>query len=103
MPIINRLRLYPIALVVCWSWATANRVREAIEPYSDSLFWLYILQYTFQTIQGFLNLVIFLRTPSVMEEWRDEVSKWSCTPCRRVSSSVDSAALLTSSVAQDSK
>lgn len=48
MSIINRLRLYPIALVVCWSWATANRVREAIEPYSQSLFWLYILQYTFQ-------------------------------------------------------
>lgn len=48
MPIINRLRLYPMALVVCWSWATVNRVMEAIEPYAETVFWLYILQYTFQ-------------------------------------------------------
>lgn len=48
MPIINRLRLYPIALVVCWGWATVNRVKEAVEPYSDTVFWLYILQYSFQ-------------------------------------------------------
>lgn len=57
-----------------------------------------------QTMQGFLNLVIFLRTPSVMEEWRNEVRKWDFTPCRRVSSAVDSAALLTTSVSSsDSK
>lgn len=48
MPIINRLRLYPIALVVCWSWATVNRVKEAIDPYGETDFWLYILQYSFQ-------------------------------------------------------
>lgn len=45
--IVNRLRWYPIALVVCWSWATVNRVREAIDPYG-AIFWLYVLQYSFQ-------------------------------------------------------
>lgn len=48
IPIIERLRLYPIALMVCWSWATINRVREAIDPYGDSMFWLFVLQYSFQ-------------------------------------------------------
>lgn len=47
MAIVNRLRLYPIALVVCWSWATVNRVFEAIDPYG-AVFWLYVLQYSFQ-------------------------------------------------------
>lgn len=47
-PIIARLQLYPLALVVCWSWATVNRVREAINPSSPDVFWLYILQYSFQ-------------------------------------------------------
>lgn len=47
-PIIARLQLYPLALVVCWSWATVNRVREAIEPNGRDIFWLYILQYSFQ-------------------------------------------------------
>ncbi|CAM9503383.1 unnamed protein product [Sphacelaria rigidula] len=91
MGIVNRLRLYPIALVVCWSWATVNRLREAIDPYG-AIFWLYVLQYSFQTIHGFLNLIIFLRTPTVMEEWRDEVKKLSI--CRLRSSSVDRSALL---------
>lgn len=45
--IVSRLRLYPIALVICWSWATVNRVHEAIYPYSP-IFWLYVLQYSFQ-------------------------------------------------------
>ncbi|CBN79026.1 Related to G-protein coupled receptors [Ectocarpus siliculosus] len=100
IPIIERLRLYPIVLVVCWSWATVNRTREAIEPYAESLFWLFILQYSFQSIQGFLNLMIFLRTPGVMEEWRDDIKKWSCGDCcwpfRRVRT-VDRAGLLDSS------
>lgn len=48
IPIIERLRLYPIVLVVCWSWATVNRIKEAIEPYAQSVFWLFILQYSFQ-------------------------------------------------------
>ncbi|CAM9453208.1 unnamed protein product [Ectocarpus sp. 6 AP-2014] len=100
IPIIERLRLYPIVLVICWSWATVNRTREAIEPYAESLFWLFILQYSFQSIQGFLNLMIFLRTPGVMEEWRDDIKKWSCGDCcwpfRRVRT-VDRAGLLDSS------
>ncbi|CAM9189802.1 unnamed protein product [Ectocarpus sp. 8 AP-2014] len=103
IPIIERLRLYPIVLVVCWSWATVNRIREAIEPYAESLFWLFILQYSFQSIQGFLNLMIFLRTPGVMEEWRDDIKKWSCGDCcwpfRRVRS-VDRSGLLDSSSTQ---
>lgn len=48
IPIIKRLRLYPAALVVCWSWATINRVREAVMPYGASMFWLFVLQYGFQ-------------------------------------------------------
>lgn len=59
MPIINRLRLYPMALVVCWSWATANRVREAIEPYASAIFWLYVLQYTFQVGKTWGKKVVF--------------------------------------------
>lgn len=48
IPIIERLRLYPIALVICWSWATVNRVHEALHPKGQTVFWLFMLQYTFQ-------------------------------------------------------
>ncbi len=41
--IINLLRLYPVALCVCYSWATVNRIYELITN-SQSPFWLYVLQ-----------------------------------------------------------
>lgn len=59
MGIVNRLRLYPIALVVCWSWATVNRLREAIDPYG-AIFWLYILQYSFQVIRVCLSVRVWV-------------------------------------------
>ncbi len=41
--IINLLRLYPVALCVCYSWSTVNRIYELITN-SQSPFWLYVLQ-----------------------------------------------------------
>ncbi|CAM9652236.1 unnamed protein product, partial [Hapterophycus canaliculatus] len=72
IPIIDRLRLYPIALMVCWSWATVNRVREAIEPYGESMFWLFVLQYTFQ-----VRMLVWPRCPG-REELR-LLSRWCCS------------------------
>lgn len=63
IPIIRRLRLYPAALVVCWFWATVNRVREAFMPYGASMFWLFVLQYGFQVCLG----VSCLDRPSFLE------------------------------------
>ncbi len=45
--IINLLRMYPVALCVCYSWATVNRIFELITD-SQSPFWLYALQVCFQ-------------------------------------------------------
>ncbi len=41
--IINLLRMYPVALCVCYSWATINRIYELITN-TQSPFWLYVLQ-----------------------------------------------------------
>ncbi|CAM9452076.1 unnamed protein product [Choristocarpus tenellus] len=90
--IINRMRMYPVVLIVCWSWATVNRVLEAVDPYG-AVYWLYILQYTFQTLQGLLNLVVFVMTPAVIEEWRDQLQKWRIGGFGS-STAVDQAALL---------
>lgn len=54
-----------------------------------------------QTMQGLLNLIIFLRTPGVMEEWRDEVQKINLS--FRRASTVDSSALLSSGPRSDEK
>jgi hypothetical protein len=64
LAIINHLRMYPVALLVCWFWAFVNGVYEVIYP-TDPLFWLYLLQYIFQTLNGAINAAIFLWTPSV--------------------------------------
>ncbi|CAN0268085.1 unnamed protein product [Discosporangium mesarthrocarpum] len=84
------MRLYPIALVVCWSWATVNRIHEALAPY-ESIFWLYVLQYTFQAMHGVLNAIIFALTPAVTREWGDQLRKWGLVG---VGPTVDSTALL---------
>lgn len=53
IPIIKRLRLYPLVLVICWSWATINRVHEAFDPAGTTVFWLFMLQYAFQVCSRF--------------------------------------------------
>ncbi len=45
--VINILRMYPVALCVCYSWATVNRIFELITD-SQSPFWLYVLQVCLQ-------------------------------------------------------
>lgn len=58
IPIIKRLRLYPLVLVVCWSFATINRVHEAFNPSGTTTFALFMLQYAFQ-VRSFVHSRLF--------------------------------------------
>jgi len=40
---VRRLKYYPITLVVCYFWATVNRIHNMMVPDSP-IFWLYLLQ-----------------------------------------------------------
>lgn len=67
--VIRRLRFYPLILVVVWFWGTVNRLVEAFS--GESVFWLFVLQKTFSSMQGMLNALAYGLTAGV----RQEVSK----------------------------
>mmetsp|Transcript_14426 Transcript_14426/g.21411 ORF Transcript_14426/g.21411 Transcript_14426/m.21411 type:complete len:330 (+) Transcript_14426:42-1031(+) len=71
--VIVRLRLYPLVLCICWSWASVNKIYEIVSP-SSPQFWLYILQYTFQSLNGVLFALIYVITPSVRAEWKRKLN-----------------------------
>ena len=52
--LIQRLKWYPLILVVTWSWGTINRIHNSINP-EDEVFWLFCLQAIFRGIYGVLN------------------------------------------------
>lgn len=87
--IIGQLRMYPLALAVCWSWASVNRIYEAIYP-DEPLFWLYVLQYSFLCLGGVLYAIIFVITPSVCEEWSGPYRRWELRRRRQRRATSDS-------------
>lgn len=71
--LIKRLKLYPLILVVCWTWATINRLQNAFSP-DNPVFWLYVLQSLFRSLQGLLNCVAYGLQPNVRKCWVEWLS-----------------------------
>jgi len=70
--IVRRLRWYPALLVVCWTFATINRVQNAVNTKGRPIFWLYILHATFSSAQGLCNSVVYGLNKGVQAAWREE-------------------------------
>lgn len=62
--LVRRLKLYPLLLIVDYSFATVNRLYEFIYP-DDPLFVLIIIAWSFASISGFFNAIVYGLTPSV--------------------------------------
>lgn len=70
LKIVRRLRWYPALLVVCWTFATINRVQNAVR--GRPLFTLYILHVMFSSAQGLCNSVVYGLNKGVQAAWRDK-------------------------------
>jgi len=57
--LIVTLSLYPMILIICWAGALVNRIQNAISP-TDQHPWLYVWEYGINTLQGFLNALVFI-------------------------------------------
>ena len=62
--IIKHLRIFPIAMIVCWFPSFVLAVYEVVAPY-EPLFWLYLVGYIFQTSNGIINSLISLPSASL--------------------------------------
>ena len=65
---IERLKYYPLILIVCWIFATINRIYDSVHP-NNPILALILLQTIFQSLQGILNALVYGLTPSVRNVW----------------------------------
>lgn len=72
--VVDRLKYYPMILIVCWTFATINRIYDSIHPRNPSL-GLIMMQTIFQTLQGFFNAMVYGLTPSVRNVWRESLAQ----------------------------
>lgn len=61
---IRRLKMYPLVLVICYFWATINRVFQAVSG-GQTVFFLSVLQIAFSSPIGFINALIYGYTRQV--------------------------------------
>eukprot|EP00899_Mesostigma_viride_P014372 jgi/Mesvir1/22936/Mv19449-RA.1 len=72
--VVKRLFFYPLILLVCWAWATANRIQNFVSPESPH-FWLYVLHISFSSLQGFLNSLAYGLNAGVRQQVRSTVGR----------------------------
>jgi len=74
---VRRLKYYPITLVVCYFWATVNRIHNMMVPDSP-IFWLYLLQLSFKSLLGFANSALYISNPAIQDAWASVIlnSTW---------------------------
>ena len=65
--------LFPLVLLISWTFATINRVQQMISPDNPQL-WLFILHVLFCNAQGLFHAVAFACTRSVRNEWHSFIS-----------------------------
>lgn len=63
---VRRLKWYPLVLVICYSWASINRVYQAIT--GDFQFWLSAIHIIFMSSIGLLNAIVYGMTQQVKDE-----------------------------------
>lgn len=72
LKIVKRLRWYPALLVLCWTFATINRVQNAVHSRGRPIFALYILHAMFSSAQGLCNSVVYGLNKGVQSAWREK-------------------------------
>eukprot|EP00640_Fibrocapsa_japonica_P002848 CAMPEP_0113952118 /NCGR_PEP_ID=MMETSP1339-20121228/89845_1 /TAXON_ID=94617 /ORGANISM="Fibrocapsa japonica" /LENGTH=261 /DNA_ID=CAMNT_0000960651 /DNA_START=12 /DNA_END=797 /DNA_ORIENTATION=+ /assembly_acc=CAM_ASM_000762 len=72
MSLAQRLRWYPMILVVAYFWATVNRIYESFNP-GHPLFWLIFLQAAFRSAEGLMNSLAYGYNPAVRQAWKKEL------------------------------
>uniref|UniRef100_A0A7S2F7C4 G-protein coupled receptors family 2 profile 2 domain-containing protein n=1 Tax=Octactis speculum TaxID=3111310 RepID=A0A7S2F7C4_9STRA len=65
---VERLQLYPLVLVVSWTWVTIYCFQAMLEP-DQHIFWLAWIGYSMCSLMGFLNACVYVATPSVWRAW----------------------------------
>mmetsp|Transcript_47727 Transcript_47727/g.82110 ORF Transcript_47727/g.82110 Transcript_47727/m.82110 type:complete len:382 (+) Transcript_47727:35-1180(+) len=78
----DRLRRYPLIMIICWTPATINRIQNAAAPTNKSFF-LFFLHATFISLQGLFNAIAYGMNPQVIIAWRQGWAK-TFNICARV-------------------
>jgi len=58
----DRIKYYPLVLVICWFWASVNRIEQIFGP---SQFWLFCLHVFFSSLQGAFNAFVYGLTKDI--------------------------------------
>mmetsp|Transcript_2838 Transcript_2838/g.4051 ORF Transcript_2838/g.4051 Transcript_2838/m.4051 type:complete len:337 (-) Transcript_2838:253-1263(-) len=66
----KRLFLYPLIIVVCYSFASINKIYMLAT--GNGVFTLYLLQFTFLSLSGFGDALVYGSTKSVRDAWKNE-------------------------------
>jgi len=66
---VDRLRYYPIILVVCFAPACANRLYISITE--NQVFWVWTLHLGLASLQGMFNAMVYGYNPTVRKELRE--------------------------------
>lgn len=67
----EKIRYYPLVLIVCEFWASVNAISETILGLSDKsnfIMWLNVLQIAFASSIGMANAMVYGLTPTVSEK-----------------------------------
>jgi len=67
---IHRLKYYPIVLVICWTFATVNRIYNI---FGKEILALTFLHVTLGGLQGLLNAFIYGTNDQVKQVWKERI------------------------------
>jgi len=67
---IHRLKYYPIVLVICWTFATVNRIYNI---FGKEILALTFLHVTLGGLQGLLNAFIYGTNDQVKQVWKEKI------------------------------
>ena len=68
LKMIRRLRLYPLVLILCWTFGTINRFQNVVNP-AEPIYILFILQVSTRSLQGIFNASVYGMNSHVIDEW----------------------------------
>lgn len=65
LKLIGKLRLYPVVLLVCYLFATCNRMLEFLLAKEGPSFWIAMMGAVISNLSGFINALVYGFTPAV--------------------------------------
>ena len=69
----QKLKLYPIILTIIWVFPTFNRFSSLILGYRAE--WTHIMHIFFESLIGFINMILYALTPKVKAIIKDKFQK----------------------------